>query len=392
MKTHITSEPRLIYLKGSPAESGKSNSKEPINGQSNSKEEIKRATSKKLRDLEEIPGPKPQHDEFTVEDLSDKEKETYNKLPNLYKEQYLDFVRIERLKEQKEEDRVVTIEYGSLTYVEIKLEFERLLPIVLRRTHDIAYMLDNIYEEKDIVVPEHVWEQTDAIFDNVPDSEKFKKWNREVVKLGHYAHMAAYLLQDFRNSEEAGILQKYYTQLNRTGRIQLEEAIQSAVGNPRTYEFVFKSGYKPSIFPPTLDPKNKVIIRLVDGKEWYTRVRNEDGEAIYQGIDVSHPTNMKWESNFIHIYDKDGNPILGGHYYKNNQPNFKFFQYDKDGSETGSDFFKTYLGLKGKEFWYEISILNAEEEIASHVVRIPLNDKQVVALKKFFRWERGEGD
>ncbi len=331
-----------------------------------------------------------------VEDLTEDQKDTYQSLlPDLQKG-YLEFLAKEKMKKpapapKENPPEPYTPEYGQKNFKEVQDRVTELLPLLKEKGSTIADILKitTTVQDKPQELPKEVWTRVDAIFDTVPNSAALKQWNREQVAKGRYAHIVSYLVQDFRNSAEAGELNALYLQLSKEGRSTLEETVKAGIGNTFAYELMCATGVKPDVFPPMLSPAYRTeIVKPAYLKFAYMRTYNANGKSAYIGVDKASPGG--WEGNMTYIYDQRGKDVFRGEYFQNTQPSFFFNRYDSEGKSAGYHFFKTYLGSKGMFFLYEDRRENNGEYVDSKVEYGDLSEQQIFALRKFFRWERGE--
>jgi hypothetical protein len=342
-------------------------------------------------------------DELTQEDLAEDEKETYDILDSDLQKKYLIHVAKERkLKnagvqekaEEKQFEEVAAIplltNYGVQEYSDFKNDALELIPTLKNRFESlrIAMELTSHVYDKPQEVPENIWKKVDDIFDRIPNSAQLKLWNRKQVQEGRYGHIAAYLLQDFRNSPEAKKLNQMYTKLSKKGREELEKNLRAQMPDGATYDFMFRVGMKPFCFSPLENPEYKSEKRKWSEGE-FTTTYDSSGIVVYTGID-KYNTHGIWESDVSYTNDEKGRKAFFGQYYGNTQPNFLFHRYDNEGRDNGYVFFKTYLGAKGMMLWYEDKIVKEGEAAGNNVDEIYLTDEQMIALQKFFRWERGD--
>ena len=59
-----------------------------------------------------------------------------------------------------------------------------------------------------------MWKRVDEIFSG--PLEPLQKWNRELIDNKQFAHLASYLVQDFRNSPAAKEIAEHYKNLGPT--------------------------------------------------------------------------------------------------------------------------------------------------------------------------------
>lgn len=286
--------------------------------------------------------------------------------------------------------------YGSASYEEVKGEVEKVLPRVQERAKELGEVLKLVASREVDKLPEATWRRVDAIFDTIPNSAGLKEWNRKQVKgqskerpgEGRYAHIVLYLLQDFRNSADAETLSTLYRKLTKEGRIAMEKALRDAIGDDFRFELMCKVGMKPYVFPPEQSPAHTTVQKTTEavGGTWL-EVTNEDGKRVYTGVDEAPPHTPRWEGNTANCYDAHGRPLFIIQYYGNNQPKIWLKQYDSTGKEVCEDVVNWYLGAKGMFGYYQDDVAGKG---LSRLDYIDINRDQMLALKKFFRWERGK--
>lgn len=273
-----------------------------------------------------------------------------------------------------------------MTDTEGSHELESALIKVEKQATELESVLENVYQESRKEIAPEVWRKVDTIFSG--PLETVRAWNRELVQEGRYAHIAAYLLQDFRNSEEAAWLRETYNSLSAEKRPQLEAKIKERIRNPLTFELMFKIGLRPSVFDPRLNPANNVTAHRVGEQATLEVVRDSKGRVVYSGTDqyfFDDPKKVDYEGSYSYAYNEDGKGVAIVNYFKNAQPNFRFIRNADSLSDPDDfDFFKTYLGndLKGKDLYYSVHQVGKEP----WEKRVDLTDEQIEALKKFFRW------
>lgn len=256
----------------------------------------------------------------------------------------------------------------------------QLEPELRQYANGLDALLDNLYNlESNREIPEFVHQRVRNVFSG--ELSNIQEWNKKLFSDGLRAHYTAYTLQDFRNSKIAERLSSFYTALNEDEKNEFENRLRDFVPNQRTYEFLFRAGMKPMVFNPREVPGNIV---QVDRPDWnhgipYFRVSDPNGNHISAGVDES--PSQYCEGNDNHVRDSNGNLIGYVNYFANVQPNFMFYDTKSKQESKNGNFFKTYLGAKGKMLWYKVGDL-------SDVREIPLTDRQIELLKNFFKWER----
>ncbi len=284
------------------------------------------------------------------------------------------------------DEQLVSIDDGVTTTGLDKLTAE-LLPKLKSRSEDVKLAIHNIKNpEKQKELSKRIWQAVERIFENVPESDSLMQWNKNELGNGRYAHVAAYLLQDFRNSSEAKQLQQHYLGLDRDGRLALDTKLREEIGDTFVYEFMFYSPMKPHMFPPLGNPK-------------YTQASVEGGTALQDEMgnrlmylskddDAAFPDYKRGEGMRFQMRDRTSNMIFDGGYYRNNQPVYYFRFHDDNGKEIRHVSFKPYLGGKGELFFSNERIADREEPNNQSFHNLTL--EQTIALHDFFRWERGE--
>ena len=254
-----------------------------------------------------------------------------------------------------------------------------ILPEIKPYYSGVDALLDNIYSSDSTrETPDFVHQRVQEIFSG--ELENIQGWNEALFEKGLRDHYCAYILQDFRNSQTAEKLAKYYKNLSPEERIAFEKKLRNQMPNSVTYEFLFRCGMHPLVFDPRDVPEYTTTEEYPewnDGELFYS-VTDSSGDFIARGVEESPSKNFEGNFNYI---KKDGELVAFVCYYANWQPNFMFFdaQSRKKGEE--GNFFKTYLGMKGRMFWYQIGNVGNVEEIK-------VTEHQVETLKKFFCWER----
>jgi len=332
-------------------------------------------------DLEDALNKMP--DKFTEEDLTEEQREIYADLDPRMQPFYLKSLAKQAKRESEKQKGTrktkLSLEFGKETFVEAEPVLHEVLPQILERAEDLRNIVALITQEENAEeVSERVWGQVDAVFDKLPDSDELKQWNRKQAAKGRYAHLAAYLMQDFRNSPEAETLSELYKDLSKEGRIALETKLEGEVNDHFTFELMFKVGMRPYVFPPEQSPTNTTF---VSGRDKHLDVRDQNDRKVFGGSEEFFDGEYEYEGNNASMYNSNGKISFLGQYYINSQPAFRFFNYDENGNKTRDLFFKTYLGDKAMCLLY-----HDQEEIES----IPISEEQMFALRNFFRWDRGE--
>lgn len=230
-------------------------------------------------------------------------------------------------------------------------EMPEILPQLREYSADFKKLWGLVYDGKKGSLPDRVSTRIgEEVFSR--SLKNFGEWNDQMVAKGWVAHSMALYLQIFRNSEASSKIADLYGDLGPLGKLELERKLKRVVKNDDVFEFMFTLPTKPFIFDPRERPGNYVAERETNGGEPLWAVFNESGRLIFNG---SYEVFERQEAVLFFGYDHRGRKVIGDHYYFGAQPNFRFWLYDKDG-EKESYYFKNYLGLKGRTFYYDHDI------------------------------------
>lgn len=121
-------------------------------------------------------------------------------------------------------------------------------------------------------IPEDIKTRLGEIFSG--PLEEIGEWNQNVADQGHFAHILAYTIQDFRNSDTAEQLAKLYEQFHENDepgkQLLLEERMREMVSasipedlkgkinEDLLFETMFQTALRPPVFDPFIDPKYEV--------------------------------------------------------------------------------------------------------------------------------------
>jgi hypothetical protein len=284
---------------------------------------------------------------------------------------------------------------ANATYAQARSEsstidtfFENVMPTIRPRLMQYAdglgALLDNIYNaESEIEVPNFVHQRVEEIF-SVELANIHEDWNRRIFDSGHVAHYAAYILQDFRNSDVAGTLSNFYSSLGETGRVEFEERLHQEIPDDLVYNAMVRLSWRPFVFDPreTFDYTTRTENpEWTEGNPLYT-VTDSNGQTVFKGLYVS-PFNFN--GNMGHLYDSEGRERIRIDSFENTDPCLYFLSFGDNGRQTDFHSFKTYFGAKGGN---DFALYYNNDARTNDSVRFEITGRQAGLLREFFRWER----
>ena len=251
---------------------------------------------------------------------------------------------------------------------------------------NLQLLIENMGASSETIkqVPPEVWTRVDEIFSG--SLEPLRQRNRDLADQKCFAHLAAFLLQDFRNSPAAEEIANHYKGLDPTGKIKFEQLLKNSAPSEFVYQMLYVAPIRPIVFDPRQMPQMKAELETYlpayDGKpaQQHYRILYPDGRRAFVGVDRV-PCDG-YEGNDAWAYD-DNKRSLTCDYYGNRQPNFSFKTFDAQGNEIRNDYFKNYLGAKGRFFYYYLT----RRDMDSSSQQIDLSDEQIKALRKFYHCE-----
>jgi hypothetical protein len=294
---------------------------------------------------------------------------------------------------------------------------KQISPAIREYSEGVGALVGDIYgQQKNRPVPPFVHKRVRQIFSEVLGMPEAQAWNERLYGKGIRAHYAAYMLQDFRNSQAAGKLSEFHRSLSPEGRRILESRLSGIVKDPLVFGLMFKSGLRPLVFHPNLeensDTRQFSTEAYPDCKEVRCVVRDNQGRLTYDGVDES-PTRTR-EANYSHTYDESRQAWVNINYYINAMPNLYFWgckpgtverlndiSYPEGEVQTAEELKVYYKDVKGsgdnknilwvkKTYPERVGKDGVKIIKAAYFDRFEFSDAEREKLRGFFRWKRQE--